>query len=101
MVVRRARLLAFALLVVGCLGVGTLVASAQTAPGSFYTGTPTPNVGSVQVGGSAALHAVTQARTTSLPFTGTDVVELVAFGVALIGLGALLRHSTREKLRFK
>jgi hypothetical protein len=36
-----------------------------------------------------------------LPFTGTDVVELVAFGVALIGLGALLRHSTRESAPFE
>jgi hypothetical protein len=40
---------------------------------------------------------VLQAQTTSLPFTGADVIELVAFGLALIGVGALLRHSTREE----
>jgi hypothetical protein len=89
--------LAFPVFVVLSLGLGAGAASAQTAPGSFYTGTPTPAVGSVEVGGSAAIHAVTEAKTTSLPFTGADVIELVGFGLALIGVGALLRHSTREE----
>jgi len=45
-------------------------------------------------GGAGGIHVVT----SSLPFTGADVIELLVIGVVLIAVGVLLlprrRHST-------
>ena len=85
-------------LVFGAVSLGVVApVAAQTVDPGTYTGVTPPQVGSVQTGVASVQLAAPTSDTSSLPFTGTDAVELAAVGVVLIGGGFVLRISVRRR----
>jgi hypothetical protein len=85
--------------VFGAVSLGVVApVAAQTADPGTYTGVTPPQVGSVQTGVSPVEVAFQGgSQPSSLPFTGTDAVELATIGVVLIGGGVVLRVSARKR----
>ncbi|HEX3426098.1 MAG TPA: hypothetical protein VHT30_08195 [Acidimicrobiales bacterium] len=81
-----------------CLSFGG-AAWAQTANNSTYTGVTPPQLAPVQV--SANVASVQQAapgsQSSTLPFTGSDAVQLAGFGLALVGAGVTLNRLSRRR----
>lgn len=69
-------------------GTPDVLPSDQTRPPTSANGTGT----SV----SPAVEANTASRSSTLPFTGTDVAELVAIGGASVGVGVVLVRRSRR-----
>ncbi|HEX3539971.1 MAG TPA: hypothetical protein VHT75_05950 [Acidimicrobiales bacterium] len=85
-------------LVFGAMSLGVVApVAAQTADPGTYTGVTPPQVGSVQTGVAPVEVAFQGSQPSSLPFTGTDAVELATIGVVLIGGGVVLRVSARKR----
>lgn len=90
------------------LGAGVLIACGALALGSpaladDYVGNTPPNVGAGDPGG--ARHAVvlaesgTRAPAGRLALTGADIMGLVGFGAASVGIGAVVVRRSRPVAR--
>jgi hypothetical protein len=56
--------------------------------------TPTKVIGSGSASGSLSVQGASTSSSGSLPFTGLDVISLLAIAAALTGAGLVLRHLT-------
>ncbi len=90
-----------------CLAIGLVVAALMlTGPAAAddYVGTPPPNAGSVDSGGTGSGPVAAQSgnvaqvahnrdhRSGGLALTGTDVLSLLFVAAALVGTGILLKR---------
>lgn len=94
---KMSRLLVFGAVAGAAIGMGP-AAWSQTSGGT-YTGVTPPQLPAQQAG-SVQARAATVTRTesaSSLAVTGTDALEMAAFGLLLVGSGTALRWSSRAR----
>ena len=75
--------------------VGTLGALLPVAAAGAYPNPPPPEVAPTDKG-QTAVEANQATKASTLPFTGTDVAELVAIGGASVGVGFVLVRRSRK-----
>lgn len=82
-----------------CLSFGGGAAWAQTAGTGSYTGVTPPQLAPVQVSANVASlqQAAPVSQSSTLPFTGSDAVQLAGFGLALVGAGVTLNRLSRRR----
>ena len=77
--------------------VGTLGVLLPIGVAGAYPNPPPPEVAPTDTGRTSTAVEGTQAsRPSTLPFTGTDVAELVAIGGASVGVGFVLVRRSRK-----
>jgi len=76
--------------------VGALGALLPLGVAGAYPNPTPPDVAPADQTKPAAVEANRATRPSTLPFTGTDVAELVAIGGASVGVGAVLVRRSRR-----